>query len=226
MSSGDTVKKCFVIGPIGKEGSPERKDADWLLHDIIEPVLENDPFNYKVERADQIAEPGRITEQIIDAVIDANLVIADLTGGNPNAFYELAISHMEQKPVIHMAKEEDQDRLPFDIRDYRAIFYSRENYSDVEEAKAALEEQVEAIEKPEYQPSNPIIKARGVIKLERSSEPTDKLLADVVEGQRRLEARVNWELIRGDVAEALRYRPPSGDKAAATETAPPEEEES
>ena len=224
MSSGDTVKKCFVIGPIGKEGSPERKDADWLLHDIIEPVLENDPFNYKVERADQIAEPGRITGQIIDAVIDANLVIADLTGANANAFYELAISHMEEKSVIHMAKKGES--LPFDIRDYRAIFYSREEYSDFEEAKAELAKQVEAIEKPEYQPSNPIIKARGVIKLERSSEPTDKLLADVVEGQRRLVARGNWEMIRGDVAEALRYRPPSGDKAAATETAPPEEEES
>src|SRR5262249_11205482 len=37
MSESD--KHCFVIGPIGDEGSPERGHADWLLDDIILPVL-------------------------------------------------------------------------------------------------------------------------------------------------------------------------------------------
>ncbi len=189
MSSEDTAKRCFVIGPIGTKGSPERKDADWLLRGIIEPVLTNDPFNYLVQRSDKIAEPGNISDQVIEAVMNADLAIADLTGANANAFYELAIRHMARKPVIHVAPEEQ--KLPFDIKDYRAIFYSREEYSDFEKAKADLAEQVEAIENPDYQPSNPITKALGVIELERSGEPLEKLFAGVIEGQRRLEA--SWK---------------------------------
>ncbi len=181
-------KKCFVIGPIGEERSPERADADWLLQGIVKPALENDPFNYRVQRADEIAEPGSITDQIIGAVIEADIVVADLTGANANAFYELAIRHMEQRAVIHIAKK--NQALPFDIRDYRAVFYSRDLPRDIEEAKAALSEQVKAVEDPAYEPSNPITKARGVLELARTGDPKDKILADLVEGQRRLEARL------------------------------------
>lgn len=184
----DKEKKCFVIGPIGAEGSPERADADWLLQGIVKPALENDPFNYHVQRADEIAEPGSITDQIIGAVIEADLVVADLTGANANAFYELAIRHMEQRAVIHMAKKDQL--LPFDIRDYRAVFYSRDLPRDLEEAQAELRKQVEAVEDPAYEPNNPITKARGVIKLARTGDPKDKILADLIEGQRKVEARL------------------------------------
>ena len=92
--AADKKKKCFVIGPIGEERLPERADADWLLQGIVKPALENDPFNYHVQRADEIAEPGSITDQIIGAVFEAEIVVADLTGANPNAFYELAIRHI------------------------------------------------------------------------------------------------------------------------------------
>lgn len=182
-------KKCFVIGPIGKRGSPERTKADWLLEGIIKPVLEGDPLNYDVKRADQISEPGLITDQIIAATIDADLAIADLTGANPNAFYELAIRHMEQKAVIHMAEE--GELLPFDIKDYRAVFYKIEHPDDLKRAQAELAEQVEAIEDPAYMPSNPITQARGMVELKRSADSKDKVLADLVEGQRRLESRLS-----------------------------------
>lgn len=133
-------------------------------------------------------EPGVITSQVIDATIESDLVIADLTGANPNAFYELAIRHMEQKAVIHMAKK--GERLPFDVADYRAVLYSREQFEDLEKAKVELAKQVEAIESPAYKPSNPITKARGWVELERSADTKDKLLADLAEGQQRLESRL------------------------------------
>ena len=97
-------KTCFVIGPIGAPGSPERTAADWLLIEVIRRVLEGDEFKYRVVRADQLPEPGMITDQVITLASDAELVIADLTGHNANAFYELAIRHMGERPVIHMAK--------------------------------------------------------------------------------------------------------------------------
>jgi len=73
-------KTTFVIGPIGA-----RLEADWLLEFIIEPLMEQHP-EFKVLRADKIAVPGRIDAQVINHLHDAELVIADLTGHNPNAF--------------------------------------------------------------------------------------------------------------------------------------------
>ena len=188
MATKAKRKKCFIIGPIGAEGSQERTEADWLLRGIVEPVLKNDPFNFVVQRADQISEPGLITDQVIAAVIEADLAVADLTGANPNAFYELAIRHMEQKAVIHMVKKGEQ--LPFDIKDYRAVFYSREHPDDLEEAKVALAKQAKAALGAGYEPRNPITKARGMVELERSADSKDKILANIVEGQQRLESRL------------------------------------
>ncbi len=188
MATKAKRKKCFVIGPIGEKGSPERTKADWLLKGIVKPVLESDPFNYDVERADQISKPGLITDQVIAAAIDADLAVADLTGANANAFYELAIRHMEQKAVIHMAEEGQP--LPFDIKDYRAVFYKLEHPDDLESARAALAEQVKATEDPAYKSSNPITKARGMVELERSADSKDKLLADLVERLGRMESRL------------------------------------
>ena len=79
-----TEKKqsCFVISPIGNEGSDVRRRADQVLRHVIGPAVAS--CGYEAIRADQIAEPGLITTQVIQHIIDDPLVIADLTGSNPN----------------------------------------------------------------------------------------------------------------------------------------------
>ena len=84
-------KLCFVIGPIGDEESDPRIHADWLLEGIIEPVMANFP-EFRVKRADKDPRPGLIDAQLIDDLLRAQLVIADLTFLNPNAFYEIALA--------------------------------------------------------------------------------------------------------------------------------------
>ena len=79
----DTNKKiCFVIAPIGEPESDTRKRSDQVLQYIIRPAVES--FGYKAVRADKIADPGIITNQIIRHIINDPLVIADLTGQNAN----------------------------------------------------------------------------------------------------------------------------------------------
>src|SRR5262245_8278139 len=107
-----TKPLCFVIGPIGKDGTIERKHADLLLHSVIKHVLEGQEFGYKVKRADEDADPGMIGDRVISDIIKAPLVVADLTDLNPNAFYELGIRHSTELPTIHVAKA--QTILPFD----------------------------------------------------------------------------------------------------------------
>jgi hypothetical protein len=97
------VKKvCFVICPIGAPGSDVRKDADDFLKYIVTPCTNE--FGYaEPTRADQLPEPGRITSQIIELLNSADLVIADLSRGNENVFYELSFRHAIGKRAIHMA---------------------------------------------------------------------------------------------------------------------------
>jgi hypothetical protein len=94
-------KTCFFISRIGDVGSPERDFSDKLLKYIIAPVLEKCEYEKPV-RADQITQPGVITTQVFTHLWNDDLVIADLTGGNPNVFYELAVRHIRRKPFVHM----------------------------------------------------------------------------------------------------------------------------
>jgi hypothetical protein len=114
----DTLPKklCFVIGPIGDADSDPRIPADWLLEGIIEPVMAEFP-GFTVKRADQDPRPGLIDAQMIDDLLNAELVIADLSFLNPNAFYEIGIRHMAQKPIIHMQLA--TEKPPFDVSLYR-----------------------------------------------------------------------------------------------------------
>ncbi len=112
-------KSCFVVCPIGNEGSDIRKQADYLFNHIIEPAC--DKFNFDPIRADKIATSGLITNKIIKNLRDAEIVIADLTGHNPNVFYELGVRHALNKQVILIKHE--KDRRPFDVQQINIIDY-------------------------------------------------------------------------------------------------------
>jgi hypothetical protein len=115
-------KKCFVISPIGSEGSDIRKEADDVFEYIIRPAMEEcniDPF-----RSDHLDKPGRISEHVFHAIYHADLCIADLTNYNPNVFYELAVAQTANRPVIILIKK--GQKLPFDVSDLRCVSYDLE----------------------------------------------------------------------------------------------------
>src|SRR5258708_184860 len=97
-------KICFLIGPIGGEGNEQRGHADWLYEGIIQPVFKEHFCEWELSRADKISVLGMVTSQVINPLHDAELVIADLSFHNPNAFYELAIRHKVGRPIIHMIR--------------------------------------------------------------------------------------------------------------------------
>src|SRR5687768_15224932 len=112
-----TQDVCFVISPIGADGSPDRKAANDLLKYVIKPVGE-DTHGYKIKRAEKIVGTGSITRQIIEYLVESPVVVADMTNHNPNVFYELAARHAARKPVIHLIRE--GQRIPFDVTTQRS----------------------------------------------------------------------------------------------------------
>lgn len=104
---------CFVIMPFG--------DPDLLeVHeDHIVPTLLG--CGLAVERGDDIQEPGTIMHQVWSGINRARLVVAEVTGRNPNVMYELGLCHALGKPVIILTR--GLDDLPFDLRHVRVINY-------------------------------------------------------------------------------------------------------
>ena len=112
--------QCFVISPIGPPDSDTRRYADKVLRFIIRHSLE--PLGFRVTRADEISEPGTITLHVVRQLLRADVVVADLTGTNPNVMYELALRHAMKRPVVLLMS--DGEKLPFDIMGERTIFFN------------------------------------------------------------------------------------------------------
>jgi hypothetical protein len=110
---------CFVISPIGEEGSEVRAHADEVFDHLIEPALSE--FDIQAIRSDRMNEPGKISDQMYRAIFGHDLCIAVLTFANPNVYYELAIAQSAGRPVIILV--EKGTRLPFDVADLRTLTY-------------------------------------------------------------------------------------------------------
>jgi CheY-like chemotaxis protein len=153
-------KRCFVICPIGSKASEIRKRSDQILKYVINPAAES--CGYEVIRGDHIDSPGMITSQVIQHLMEDELTIADLTGRNPNVFYELALRHAIGKPVIHI--KEISESLPFDVLGIRIIDIDSRYIDDIEKAKETIKEYIKTIERePNRIDENPITISKNSI---------------------------------------------------------------
>lgn len=72
-------------------------------------------------RADDIWERDHILDDVLSLIWRARVVIADLSGKNPNVFYEAGIAHTLGRDTILVAQS--MDDIPFDLQGIRALRY-------------------------------------------------------------------------------------------------------
>src|SRR5262245_54851835 len=129
--------KCFVIMPIGdfNKDAESAKRFEHIYTHWIKTAVEDLQSAHELgrigcHRADKDNRPGDIIAQVIEALSDADFVIADLTGRNPNVFYELGVRHALRNNTILIAQ--DIDDIPFDLRGQRTICYRYDPQSLIE----------------------------------------------------------------------------------------------
>ena len=172
----ESTKDCFVIAPISEEGSEIRDRSDKVLEHIIKPVVKES--GYKAVRADEISEPGIITSQIIQHLIDDDLVIADLTGRNPNVYYELAVRHVVKKPIVQIIQAGES--IPFDVAGTRTIHVDHCDLNSVANCKGELLKQILAVEKDPSRVDTPVSVAIDLEFLRKSENPLEKSSAEII----------------------------------------------
>ena len=85
--------------------------------------LQSSETSFLCARADDLTGGGHIIENILKGIAEFELIIADLTGRNPNVFYELGIVHMVKDVEKVILLSQDTESIPFDLRVLRCIQY-------------------------------------------------------------------------------------------------------
>jgi len=112
-----------------------------LFADVIKPVC--DQLGLQVSRADDAFGPGVIIADIAKQILEAKIVIAEITPKNPNVFYEVGYAHALNKPTILIAEKPAE--LPFDVSPFRTLFYEN-SIAGKAKIEAGLRRHLEAIQ--------------------------------------------------------------------------------
>jgi hypothetical protein len=181
------MDRVFVIQQIGKKDSPERARADEIYNYIIVPAVK--VVGLESYRADLDLTPGAITPRMLSELLGARLVIADLTGRNPNVFYELGITHSFVRPLISIA--DSASTLPFDAKDEKVIELGDYpaaglGFAQGRQAQTALEESLKIVLADGYSPPSPLREMAANASVDRLA-PDDPLAAEMAQMRETLE---------------------------------------
>ena len=152
-------KKCFVLMPFSKAYSLTKEQWTEIFEHKIKPAVEESGFGYACERYE--FRRANITKDILQELNTAHLVLADLTGSNPNVLWELGARHTLSKRTILIAQ--DKKFLPSDLQDYPIITYKYiQTPAEVDKFKNDIKKKLEDIEADPEKPDNPVADFLGL----------------------------------------------------------------
>src|SRR5258708_22959261 len=113
---------CFVLMPFGRkmDASGRVTDFDAVYQKVIAPAVVK--AGLEPVRADEEKIGGTIHKPMFERLMLCHYAVADITGANPNVFYELGIRHaLRPRSTVILFREGTV--LPFDIALVRAMSY-------------------------------------------------------------------------------------------------------
>ena len=96
----------------------------------------------KCQRADEIWKHHQVSQDIVDLITKARVVICDCTTKNPNVFYEIGIAHSLGKEVILITQAKAD--VPFDLQHLRYVLYLK-NKEGLSELTKAVHERLKTL---------------------------------------------------------------------------------
>ncbi len=119
--------RLFIIRPFGtKEGI----DFERVDKELIQPAVERLAqygFPMSGGTTGDISRQGNIREDMFRLIVASDLVIADVSIHNANAFYELGIRHALRPRHTFLIRSRTEDAYPFDLQTDRYFLYDAPN---------------------------------------------------------------------------------------------------
>lgn len=137
---------CFVLMPFAD-------DFKEVFEHAIRPAAE--AAGYDCYRADRAFGPSAIISDIIKSIFSSAIIVADISGSNPNVFYELGVAHTIGNKAIVISQRTHQ-QLPFDLKAYRVIFYRKTIDGIKEDLRSQLDRAFSDFPSWRTQPTNPV----------------------------------------------------------------------
>jgi hypothetical protein len=128
------MQRAFIIRPFGKKKDLAERDIDFdhIQAVLIEPALK--AVGLGGGTTGEIIEAGNIREAMFGLILEADIVVCDMTIHNANVFYELGIRHaLRKKRSVLIRGAPVSDAVPFDNLTDRYLAY------DLDEPEAALQ---------------------------------------------------------------------------------------
>src|SRR5215467_11592634 len=107
---------CFVVMGFGKKTDFETGrvlDLDQSYINLIKPAVE--AAGLKCIRADEIVHSGVIDVPMYEQLLNADVVVADLSTSNRNALYELGVRHALRPYTTIVICDDSLKSFPFDV---------------------------------------------------------------------------------------------------------------
>ena len=125
------VQPDQTLKKISKGVKIEQGDSCFVMMPFAEPIGGYYKLIYEIAIAkaglrsvradDDIFATGKIIDQVWEGITKSRVLVAELTGRNPNVFYELGLAHALNKPVVLVSS--NQTDVPFDLKHIRVIYY-------------------------------------------------------------------------------------------------------
>lgn len=107
---------CFVVMPLHSLFGAEYER-------VIRPAVNS--VGLECTRGDEIYTKQSIVQDIWKSIRTARVIVAELSGRNPNVMYEIGMAHAIGKPIVLLTR--DQEDIPFDLRTLRYVYYDPNN---------------------------------------------------------------------------------------------------
>ena len=169
-------KLCFVLMPF-------KNILKEVYRQAIKPACEKAGFD--ALRVDELKGTYNINRKIIEHIFSSDAIVADLSGWNPNVFYELGVAHTIANKTIMIIQNED--KLPFDVSNYRCLQYEQTEAGlvklreDIAESLQCLEEWRKNPTNPvqDFKPQETLVSADDLNRLQQELARKNELVAQV-----------------------------------------------
>ncbi|HSR66695.1 MAG TPA: tetratricopeptide repeat-containing protein [Acidobacteriota bacterium] len=189
-------RRLFIAMPFGtREGTldftqPEKRveiDFNSVWNGVLRPAISGE---FDARRAKEFRQPGIVDLSYIEWLYDADVVLADLTFGNANVYYELGIRQAlsMQGAVLVACKG---TRLPFDVRNQRVIYYDYSHAPSLPEFHESLRCSIQAA--AEDQTASPVHVFLPGLRISRtdSLESMDTVLTELRDRLSQLQSNLD-----------------------------------